>query len=75
MLKYSAKHRGFVDQDEAWKKIVSLYQGGEVSIAALATRFQLTNQAIRDGLKKRGVLETSSRLKRKNLCGTSASPA
>jgi hypothetical protein len=65
MMNYSSKHLGFVDKDETWNKIVSLYRDDEISIPTLAARFGLTNQAIRDVLIKRKVL----RLKQRERCG------
>ena len=46
MTTYSSKHCAFVDQEERWRKIVSLYQGGELSISTIARRFQITPQAV-----------------------------
>lgn len=48
-----------------WAKIISLYRSGEVEIAALAERFQLTYEGVRNGLKKRNALESSGQIKRK----------
>jgi transposase-like protein len=69
MLSYSAKHRGWVDKDETWKKIVELYSGGEVTIAQLAKRFDLTGQAIRNGLRQRKLLRERKHTK----CGENVS--
>jgi predicted HTH domain antitoxin len=70
MTTYSSKHCAFVDQEERWRKIVSLYQAGELSISTIARRFQITPQAVRDGLKKRNVLKL--RRERSGNVGTAA---
>jgi hypothetical protein len=49
--------------NETWNRIVRLYQQ-DVTIPQLAIRFQLTNDGIRDGLERKGVLR-----KRKTACG------
>jgi hypothetical protein len=69
MLSYSAKHRGWVDKDEIWEKIASLYSSGEVTITQLSKRFELSNQAIRDVLRKRNLL----RERKPSKCGHNVS--
>jgi hypothetical protein len=59
--------------EDTWRKIVAIYQGGDVGIAALAVRFGLSHEAIRQGLKRRNAILVRSQLKRKNSCGLSAS--
>jgi hypothetical protein len=61
MTTYSSKHCAFVDQEERWRKIVALYQAGELSISTIARRFELTPEAVRLGLKKRNVLQLRKR--------------
>ena len=48
-----------------WNRIVALYQTGEVTMNALAIRLGVTYDAIRLGLKKRGIRQTCGQLKRK----------
>jgi predicted HTH domain antitoxin len=60
--------------EDTWRRIVAVYQGGDVSLSVLAERFGLTIEAVRQGLKRRGVIQACSQLKRKNsACGISGS--
>jgi predicted ArsR family transcriptional regulator len=59
--------------EDTWRKIVAIYQGGDVRIPALAERFGLSHEAVRQGLKRRNAIQVRSQLKRKNTCGAGAS--
>ena len=47
--------------DEAWQKIATLYQSGELKIPALAARFGISNQGVRFILEKFGLLRVKKR--------------
>jgi predicted DNA-binding protein YlxM (UPF0122 family) len=53
MLSYRGKSR-----EETCKKIVELYSVDEVPIPQLAKRFNVSNQAIRDVLRKENALKS-----------------
>jgi hypothetical protein len=53
---------------------VALYQTGDVGMSALARRFGLSHEAVRQGLKRRGLIQVRTQLKRKSAtCGTASS--
>jgi transposase-like protein len=63
---------------EQWRRIVELYQGGEVEMTAIAIRFGVTHQTIRLGLRQRLPYLRGrchrQQLKENPACGNSASP-
>jgi transposase-like protein len=56
------------------RAIVALYQTGDVGMSALARRFGLSHEAVRQGLKRCGLIQVRTQLKRKSAtCGTASS--
>jgi hypothetical protein len=51
--------------DDAWRKVLRLHEHEDIGIQALATRFGVSYNAIREGLAKRKAIGVGRQVKRK----------